>query len=149
MADTVDCVFCAIAEGHAPAHRIYEDDLSLAILDINPLAEGHCLVIPRRHVPWWQDMTAEETASLFEVARTVARRQMETLAPDFVCTYARGRRVPHTHLFLVPTRQGDPLDRYFSSLEAFQETAPELASLRESEALQDVAMRLRTGTANH
>ena len=54
------CVFCEIVAGNAPAHRIYEDDLSLGILDINPFAEGHSLVIPKRHVPWWHDLTEEE-----------------------------------------------------------------------------------------
>jgi len=48
-----DCIFCNIAEGKAACYMICEDDLSFAILDINPFSKGHCLVLPKRHVPWW------------------------------------------------------------------------------------------------
>ncbi len=88
------CVFCDIIARKAPAHIVYEDDLSLGLLDINPLAEGHCLIIPKRHVPWWHDLTVEETESLFRVAKVVAGKIMQTFLPGFVCMYARGRRIP-------------------------------------------------------
>ena len=60
------CVFCDIVAGQAPAHIVFEDELSLGLLDINPLAEGHCLIIPKRHVPWWHDLTVEETRKSFQ-----------------------------------------------------------------------------------
>ncbi len=137
------CIFCDIIEGIAPGSRIYEDELSLAILDINPFSKGHCLVIPKRHVPWWHELSLEENASLFRVAQTVAEKMMAALKPDFVCMYARGRRIPHTHIFLVPTYQGDVLDRFFNALELFQESPPELAALREEKSMEDVAKLLR------
>ncbi|MDD2756860.1 MAG: HIT family protein [Methanothrix sp.] len=137
------CIFCDIIEGIAPGSRIYEDELSLAILDINPFSKGHCLVIPKRHVPWWHELTLEENASLFRVAQIVAEKMMATLKPDFVCMYARGRRIPHTHIFLVPTYQGDVLDRFFNALELFQESPPMLAALREEKSMDEVAKRLR------
>jgi len=138
-----DCIFCDIIEGRAPCHKIYEDELSLAILDINPFAKGHCLVIPRRHVPWWHELSEEENASLFRAAKIVAEKMMTALKPDFVCMYARGRRIPHTHIFLVPTYSGDVLDRFFNALEKFQESPPELAALREKNSQEDVAKLLR------
>ena len=137
------CIFCQIVAGNADAHRVYEDDLSLAILDINPLAEGHCLVIPKRHVPWWHDLTVEETESLFSVARIVASRIMKAFKPDFVCMYARGRRIPHTHIFLVPTYKGDPLDRFFNALEGFQESPKILARMAEQGSMEETAEKLR------
>jgi histidine triad (HIT) family protein len=137
------CVFCEIVAGKAPAHRIHEDELSLGILDINPFAEGHSLVIPKRHVPWWHDLTAEETESLFRVARIIARKLMKALAPEFVCLYARGRRIPHTHIFLIPTKGGDFLDRIFNNLEKVQESADELAKLRDPAALAAAALKLK------
>jgi len=45
-----DCIFCAIVDGEAPSHRVYEDDHTLAFLDANPLAEGHTLVVPKAHL---------------------------------------------------------------------------------------------------
>ncbi|MGA9098554.1 MAG: HIT family protein [Methanotrichaceae archaeon] len=137
------CIFCQIVAGDAEAHRVYEDDLSLAILDINPLAKGHCLVIPKRHVPWWHDLTVEETESLFYVARIVANRIMKAFKPDFVCMYARGRRIPHTHIFLVPTYKGDPLDRFFNALEGSQESPKILAGMAEQSSMEETAEKLR------
>ncbi len=141
--DDQRCVFCEIVAGNAPAHRIYEDDLSLGILDINPFAEGHSLVIPKRHVPWWHDLTEEENESLFRVARIMAKKLMKAFELEFVCLYARGRRIPHTHIFLIPTKSGDFLDRIFNSLEGMQESAVELAALRDPAALAAAAQKLK------
>jgi len=112
-------------------------------MDINPFAEGHCLVIPKRHVPWWHELTSKELESLFTLAQTVSDRIMKVYQPDFVCLYARGRRIPHTHIFLVPTKNGDMLDRFFNALETFQETPPQLVALRDSLALAAAAEKLR------
>ena len=137
------CIFCDIAEGKAEAYRIYEDDHSLGILDINPFAKGHCLLISKRHVQWWHDLTEEETKSLFSVARVIAQKIMKAFLPDFVCMYARGRRIPHTHIFLVPTFSDDLLDRFFNTLERFQESPAELARLKERQSMEEVADRLK------
>ena len=138
-----DCIFCAIAAGEAPAYRVFENDLTYAILDINPFTRGHCLVIPKRHVPWWHELTEVETASLFNSARVVANRMMQVFKPELVTLYMRGRRIPHTHLFLVPTYSGDLLDRYFNALEKFQESPLELARLREPTAMAEAARLLK------
>jgi histidine triad (HIT) family protein len=137
------CIFCDIVAGRAPAHIVDEDDLSLCLLDIHPYTKGHCLVISKRHVPWWQELSEEENASLFKVARVVANRMMKKLEPDFVCLYARGRRIPHTHLFLVPTYSGDVLDRFFNALEHFQESPQSLARLKEPEVMKEAAELLK------
>lgn len=138
---TESCVFCRIVSGDEPAHIIDEDELSMAILDINPLARGHCLVIPKRHVPWWHDLDEQEVSSLFRLARSVSGRIKRAFGPDFVAMYARGRRIPHTHIFLVPTYKGDPVDRFFNALEGFQESSAILASLRNE--LKETAETLR------
>lgn len=131
------CVFCAMARGESPALIVAENALALAFLDLQPLAEGHCLVIPRRHVPWWDEMNAEESSAVFSLAHDVAGKIRRAFRPEFVALYARGRRVPHTHVFVVPTVSGDPLDRTFGALEALQERGAELADLK------DPASRLR------
>jgi histidine triad (HIT) family protein len=137
------CIFCDIIKEKSHGYKIYEDELSLAMLDINPLSRGHCLVIPKRHVPWWHELTKEENASLFSVASIVAAKIMKTMSPDFVCMYARGRRISHTHIFLVPAYNGDVLDRFFNALELFQVSPPELAALRENSAMEETAELLR------
>lgn len=146
MAENTDesCVFCDIVEGKASVQKIYEDDLSMAILDINPFSKGHCLVISKRHVPWWHDLTKEENASLFNVARIVAGKIMKGFNPDFVCMYARGRRIPHVHIFLVPTYSGDLLDRFFNALEMFQESPQDLARLKDKKSMEETADILKS-----
>lgn len=141
--ETKPCVFCEIVAGRAPARVVEEDALSLCLLDIQPFTEGHCLVVSKRHVPWWHDLDEDETVSLFTMARRVARRLGRTFSPDFVCMYARGRRVPHTHVFLVPTTKGDVLDGFFNALERFQESPAELARLKDAKALAEAAEKIR------
>jgi histidine triad (HIT) family protein len=138
------CVFCDIVEEKASVYKIYEDDLSMAILDINPFSRGHCLVISKRHVPWWHDLTEEENASLFNVARIVAGKIMKGFDPEFVCMYARGRRIPHVHIFLVPTYSGDLLDRFFNALEKFQESPQDLSQLKEKKSMEEAADILKS-----
>jgi histidine triad (HIT) family protein len=137
------CVFCDIVAHKAPGHIIDEDSLSMCILDIHPYTKGHCLVISKRHVPWWHELTDEENASLFAMAQKMANRMMEKFNPDFVFLYARGRRIPHTHLFLIPTYSGDVLDRFFNALENFQESPQMLAKLKEPANMEDAARMLR------
>jgi len=144
MKERIGCVFCDITAGKAEAHRIYEDVLSMCILDINPYTKGHCLVIPKRHVTWWHELTDEENASLFRVARVVANRMMDKLNPDFIFLWARGTRIPHTHLFVVPAYNGDVLDQFFNALENFQESPQKLAKLKEPEAMEEAARLLST-----
>jgi histidine triad (HIT) family protein len=139
------CVFCEIVAGRAPAERVGENERALAILDIHPFAEGHTLVVSKRHVPWWHDMTPAETADVFVLAREVAGRLRQAFAPEFVAMYARGRRIPHTHIFLVPTTAGDVLDRFYNGLEKVQETSEELAALRTDSARRKAARRITHG----
>ena len=138
------CVFCDISAGLAPAHVVDESELAIALLDINPFTEGHCLVISRRHVQWWHDLNDEEIASVFQMAKRVAVRLEKTFSPEFVGMYARGRRIPHTHIFLVPTTKGDVLDGFFNALERFQEAPGQLAALKTSDALAATATRIRS-----
>jgi histidine triad (HIT) family protein len=139
------CVFCDIVAGKGAAYKIYEDELSICILDIHPYTKGHCLVIAKRHVQWWHELSDEENASLFKVAKVIANRMMDKFHPDFIFLYARGRRIPHTHIFLIPTYSGDVLDSFFNALENFQESPQELARLREPQAMAEAAKLLGQG----
>ncbi len=137
-----DCVFCEIVAGRAPAHRVGENDRALAILDIFPYAHGHTLVLSKRHVPLWYDLTGKEAADVFALAHLVAGRLARSFDPEFVWLMARGRRIPHTHIFLVPTRRGDALDRFFNSLQNVQETSEELSAFRALASREKAARRI-------
>lgn len=136
------CVFCEIVAGRAPAHRIFENRRALAILDIHPYAPGHTLVLSKRHVPLWYDLTEEEAADVFALAHRVAGRLRRAYDPEFVWLMARGRRIPHTHIFVVPTGRGDVLDRFFGNLQGVQETSEELEPLRTLASREEAARRI-------
>jgi histidine triad (HIT) family protein len=139
---TKGCVFCEIVAGRAPAHRVGQNERALAILDIHPYAAGHGLVLSKRHVPFWHDLTEAEAADVFALAHRVARRMRTVFDPEFICLMARGRRIPHTHIFLVPTVRGDVLDRYFNGLESVQEGSEELAPLRSLASREEAARKI-------
>jgi len=101
-------------------------------------------VISKSHVPWWHELEEAESESVFRTAQRVAGKMMKALKPDFVCMYARGRRIPHTHIFLIPTFSGDVLDRFFNALENFQESPRELAKLAEDDSLRAAAELIRS-----
>lgn len=136
------CVFCEIVARRAPAHRVAENERALAVLDIQPFSAGHTLVLSKRHASFWHDLSEQEAADVFRLAHRVANRLKRVFSPDFVCLYARGRRIPHTHVFLVPTSSGDPLDRFFNDLERMQETSTDLAAFRRAAARADAARKV-------
>ncbi|HYA77381.1 MAG TPA: HIT family protein [Verrucomicrobiae bacterium] len=110
------CVFCRIARGELPSWRIFENNAVIGILDTNPSAEGHCLIIPKRHVRSWHDLSDAEVAAVFNSAKTVARKIKQQYAPDFVCVFIRGGRVKHTHVVLFPSSEGDKLSGFPQSV---------------------------------
>jgi len=111
-----DCVFCRIVRGESPSFKIVENDTTLGILDTNPTGEGHCLIIPKRHVRYWHDLSDEETGTLFNTAKIVTRRMKEVFDPDYVCVFIRGGRVKHLHIVLFPSNEGDELSGFPQSV---------------------------------
>jgi len=138
-----DCVFCRMLQGTEKHYLVGENEHAIAILDINPFTQGHTLIIPRRHAHFWNDLTVEELSGLFALAKEVADRLQTRFKPDFVALFARGRRVPHAHIFLVPTFKDDPQDQFFNAMGSFQEAPPQLMKLRTPEALEATAKKLR------
>jgi histidine triad (HIT) family protein len=108
------CVFCAIAAGEAPAHRIYEDDDYLAILDIRPFTRGHTLVIPKRHSVDLTDTPPQTLADMVTIGQRIARAARATELADATNIAINDGRpafqsVMHIHLHVLPRRNGDKL----------------------------------------
>ncbi|MBI2879891.1 MAG: HIT family protein [Candidatus Rokubacteria bacterium] len=108
----MECVFCRIVSGEIPATRLYEDDRTLAFMDINPLNDGHCLVVTRAHTPTLLDAAEADLQAAIVTARRVALAIREALKPEgFNVLQANGpaafQTVPHVHLHLVPRWTGD------------------------------------------
>jgi histidine triad (HIT) family protein len=101
------CVFCRIAAGQAPAERIFEDDRTLAFLDIHPAGEGHTLIVPKAHAENVWDVDPAEWHAVWETSRRVAAAIRSAFEPDGL--YVRqangrlgGQEVMHLHVHLIP-----------------------------------------------
>lgn len=103
-------IFSRIAAGEIPSYKVAEDDKHFAFLDINPMAAGHTLVIPRREVDYLFDLTAEEYASLMEFARKVALKLKKAVPCQRVGVAVLGMEVPHAHIHLVPLQTEADMD---------------------------------------
>jgi histidine triad (HIT) family protein len=106
------CVFCRIVEGELAAEVLLRDERTLAVLDAQPLVEGHTLVIPRAHVARIEDLEPDDARTLFAaVTRLAAVVRVATGAAGTTIGInngpATGQTIPHVHVHLVPRRPDD------------------------------------------
>lgn len=106
------CLFCRLIAGEIPASRVYEDDATLAFLDLGQLNPGHALVVVKRHGETLLDITADEAAAAMRTAHRVARGIQATFAPAGLTLLqcngeAGGQTVGHFHIHVVPRHKGD------------------------------------------
>src|SRR3954464_5752552 len=108
-----DCLFCRIVAGDIPATRVYEDERTIAFMDINPGSRGHLLVIPRAHSTDLLEIDAEDLTAVTLTAQTMARRVKDRLSADGVnlinsCGSKAWQTVFHFHIHVIPPYGGDP-----------------------------------------
>ncbi len=103
-------IFSRIAAGEIPSYKVAEDERHYAFLDINPMAPGHVLVIPRREVDYLFDLSAEEYGELMEFARKVALKIKRAIPCQRVGVAVLGMEVPHAHIHLVPLQTEADMD---------------------------------------
>lgn len=101
-------IFSRIVAGEIPSYKVAEDSAHYAFLDINPVTEGHVLVIPKREVDYIFDLDDNELADLHVFAKRVAKAIKEAIPCRKVGMAVLGLEVPHAHIHLVPLRsEGD------------------------------------------
>lgn len=96
------CLFCKIASGEIPSHKIYEDKTVFAFLDIHPVNSGHLLVIPKIHEPNVQDLDETTYAHLMLVVKKLAQKSQEIFKPIKTGISVIGFDVPHAHVHVIP-----------------------------------------------
>ena len=109
---TTDCVFCKIRDGQIPSLKIFEDEKTLAFMDIHPLNSGHCLVITKNHAATLFETEVEDLQAAIASAQRVALAIRDGLKPDGLnMLQANGaaafQSVPHFHLHLIPRWTND------------------------------------------
>jgi len=110
------CAFCRVVRGEARSHTVLEDEISLGFLDHRPLFRGHCLLVPREHVPTLADLPPGLVGPFFTNVQLLARAMETGLQAEgsFVAVNNRiSQSVPHMHVHLVPRRRKDGLRGFF------------------------------------
>ncbi|WP_165157642.1 HIT family protein [Parabacteroides sp. ZJ-118] len=121
-------IFSRIVAGEIPSHKVAEDDEFFAFLDINPVALGHTLVIPKKEVDYIFDMDDPMLGRMVAFAKRVARAQEAAIVCKRVGLAVMGLEVPHAHIHLIPITKES--DMYFGGkkLTVSQEGLAEVAA---------------------
>lgn len=109
-----NCIFCQIIAGKIPARKVYDDERSIAVLDIRPATKGHILILPREHYAILPQMPEKEIAHLFSVAKHLSQAALQVLRSDGTTLFvangpAAGQQAQHVMLHLIPRKEGDGL----------------------------------------
>lgn len=102
-----NCIFCKIVNKEIPCNKIYEDDKFLVFLDINPVSDGHLLIIPKEHVVWMQDASDEIISEIFLLTKKMMLSLKKGLPCDYIQESVVGNEVPHFHIHLIPRYHAD------------------------------------------
>lgn len=137
----MECVFCEIVSGDAPAHVVWDDDVAVGFLDTRPLFPGHVLLVPRTHVVTLADLPVERVGPFFERARALSAAMPEALGAQgsFVAmNNTVSQSVPHLHVHVVPRTKGDGLRGFFWPRTTYDDEAHAV----------DVAARIRAAVVS-
>jgi histidine triad (HIT) family protein len=137
----MSCIFCRIVAGEIPAEVVATDEGGVAFLDVQPLADGHTLVVPRAHVPSVEALHPAAADGLFRLVRRLAdpvRRAVGAVGTTIGINNgeATGQTVPHVHVHIVPRWPDDGAGSIHT-----------IFPRRTSRSLADVASAIRKATA--
>ena len=113
-----DCVFCLIRDGQIPSIRLFEDDRTMAFMDINPGNEGHALAVTKAHVPTIFEIDDADLQAVALAAKRLARAVRAALQPDGLNLLqtngaVAGNTVPHFHIHVLPRWTDDGKLRFW------------------------------------
>lgn len=108
----MDCLFCKIISGDIPSNTIYEDEIVKVFLDINPISNGHCLIVPKKHYTNIEDIDLETLKHINEISKKLHKELKEKLNCEgltLIQNNGLGQEVKHYHLHLVPRYTNDEI----------------------------------------
>ena len=106
----MDCLFCKIIEGSIPSKTIYEDELVKVFLDINPYTNGHCLIIPKKHIVTVNELDDELITHILKIEKHIYKLLKEKLNIEGLTVVQNnelGQEVKHYHIHLIPRYKND------------------------------------------
>lgn len=125
-------VFTKIIEGEIPSHKVYEDDKTIAIIPLSPIAVGHVLVIPKIQVDQFYDLEDEDYRATMATVKKIAKRMKQVLQTKRIGLQVVGLDVPHVHIHVIA----------FDTLEQFHEVE-DMSSAPNHNKLEEIAIKLR------
>ena len=131
-----DCIFCAIVEGTQPSFKLYEDEKTIAILDIFPLVHCHTLIIPKNHSENLYNISEEDAAAVGATVSRVTKVVKKVLNCDGVSVYqanekAAGQEIFHVHFHVIPRFEDDSI-KILAERSKLEEDPNLTAKLREA-----------------
>lgn len=134
----MSCIFCQIIQGKSNAYKIYEDELTIAFLDINPISNGHTLIVPKLHETKLENLPEEHSIALFKTVRELVgpiQKAMSTSSANIGINNGReaGQIIPHIHVHIIPRDENEPIWR--SGRKNF--------SKKSKESFEEIALKIR------
>lgn len=127
-----DSIFTKIITGAIPSHKVYEDALTVAFLDIHPVQSGHVLVVSKKQIDHFDDLPDEDYQAVWQTVKKIAKAQKKAFNPNRVGVQVVGLDVPHAHIHVIP----------FSSLDEYR-NVPNMNAEPNHEELAVVAEKIK------
>ena len=108
-----DCIFCKIGKKEIPSKIIYEDEIVFATMDIDPVCDGHVLIIPKNHIDTIMEVDEKTLTHMFEVAKELTKKLNKIFKKEcmsYTFNYGEAQSVKHLHLHLMPDYLAKPTD---------------------------------------
>lgn len=111
------CIFCKIASGEIPCMKVYEDDFTLAFMDIAKDVDGHILIVPKNHFKNVLDCDEETICAIMKTVKTVSNHLTDHCGYEGVnllnaSDESAGQSVPHFHMHIIPRKRNDGIDAW-------------------------------------
>ena len=132
-----DSVFTKIIKGEIPCHRVYEDNKTLAFMDIHPAMPGHVLAVPKNQTDHIDDLSEDDYEALMKTVKKVVTRVKEVLGVKRAIILVMGYDIPHAHVHILPSNSGD---EFYTAIGHIKELA---AKEPNHDALAAMAERLK------
>ena len=136
----MNCIFCAIISGNLPSSKVYEDNVCVAFMDIQPVNPGHVLVVPKNHVTDLSDLRPDTRIHIFQIAQQVAQKlpdsNLRCEGINLILAHGEvaGQEVFHVHLHIIPRYKGDGFGFKFG---------PNYRNLPQREELDTIAAQIK------
>lgn len=136
------CIFCSIVRGEVPGTKIYEDDETLAIMDIKPITPGHVIVIPKKHTEFLTELNDNLAGHVMTTAKKIAlylkKSQLNSKGINYILADGSeaGQEVFHVHMHVVPRSRGDGFSFHMPA---------KYNSETSREDLEKIAIKIRKG----